>query len=312
MGWEAMDLDGLKTFVAIAHSRSFSASANALGRTQPAISRRIALLETELGAPLFERAAGGVVLSQAGRVFLPLAERALAAVRDAGDAVKALQTSEAGPVSVAAVGTLASTHLTEVFKAFAKKSPDVKTTLATATSAQVSELVRRGEAMIGIRYFDDPVPDLSCEPLTQETLVVICSWAHRFAGRQVSGLAQLKGEAWLAFPDVGGQRELSTPHIHALFESRGLGPIAWTPVDSLTAQKRLVEAGFGLALVPESAIAEEIARKTLAHIRVRDLDVANPVTIVLRNGGYLSRAAKSLLAVLRTEFSLERRRRSKG
>jgi DNA-binding transcriptional LysR family regulator len=301
-----MDLDGLKTFVAIAHSRSFSASAGALGRTQPAISRRIALLEAELGAPLFERAAGGVVLSQAGRVFLPLAERALAAVTDAGDAVKALQAGEAGPVSVAVVGTLASTHLTLVLKRFAKKFADVKITLATATSAQVSELVRRGEAMIGIRYFDDPAPDLACEALTREPLVVICSRDHRFAGRQLSTLAQLKGEAWLAFPDVAGQRELSTPHIHALFESRGLGPIAWTPVDSLTAQKRLVEAGFGLALVPESAIAEEAMRKTLSQIRVRDLDVANPVTIVVRNGGYLSRAAKSLLAVLKSDYSLQR------
>jgi DNA-binding transcriptional LysR family regulator len=303
-----VDIDSLETFVAVAQSKSFSAAADALGRTQPAISRRIALLEGELGAPLFERATGGVMLSQAGRVLMPLAERALAAVKDAAEAVKSLRANDAGPVSVAVVGTLASTHLTLVLKQFAERYPGVKLTLSTGTSAQVSELVRRGDAMIGLRYFDDPAPDLLCDALTRETLVVICERSHRQAGKQVASIAQLKRESWLAFPNVAGQSELSLPHIHALFESRGLGPIEWTQVDSLTAQKRLVEAGFGLALVPESAIREELAQRTLATITVRDLDVVNPVFQVTRRGGYLSGAAKTLLGMLKTDYSLMRAR----
>jgi DNA-binding transcriptional LysR family regulator len=302
-----MELDGLRAFLAIVHGKSFSAAADQLNRTQPAISRRIALLEDELGVRLFERGSGGITLSQAGRVLLPLAERALAAVKDAGEAVKALKAEHLGPVSLVAVGTLASTSLTVVLKRFAARFPNVTLTLSTASSADVSERVRRGEAAIGLRYFNDPAPDLICEPLTSERLVVICAHGHRLAAKRVA-LASLQGESWFAFPDVAGQSELSVPHVHALFKSRGLGQLEWTPVDSLTAQKRLVEAGFGLALVPESAIAEEIARETLVVIGVRDLEVANPIVIVLRKDGYLTGAAKTLLDILRAEYSLNPKR----
>ncbi|MFB2351662.1 LysR substrate-binding domain-containing protein, partial [Priestia megaterium] len=66
-------------------------------------------------------------------------------------------------------------------------------------------------------------------------------------------------------------------------------------VDSLTAQKRLVEAGFGLALAPQGAVAEELARGDLATIAVGDLDAANPVCAVMRRDGYLSAAARALV-----------------
>jgi DNA-binding transcriptional LysR family regulator len=95
-----MDTGLLKTFLAIARQRSFSKAAAELHRTQPAISRRIGLLERELGVPLFERGGGELVLSQAGRVLLPFAERALAAIRDAEDAVRDLRQPNAGPLSL--------------------------------------------------------------------------------------------------------------------------------------------------------------------------------------------------------------------
>ena len=72
---DRLDSEALHTFVTIHRAGGFSVAARRLHRSQPAISRRIALLEEELGAPLFERVAGGVVLSQAGQVLLPYAER---------------------------------------------------------------------------------------------------------------------------------------------------------------------------------------------------------------------------------------------
>lgn len=75
----------------------------------------------------------------------------------------------------------------------------------------------------------------------------------------------------------------------------------WTPVDSLTAQKRLVEAGFGLALLPESSIREERASGSLATIDVADLRACNPVFAIARKGGYLSPAARDLLALIASQ-----------
>jgi hypothetical protein len=83
----------------------------------------------------------------------------------------------------------------------------------------------------------------------------------------------------------------------ALFQTHGLGEIDWTPVDSLTAQKRLVEAGLGIALLSESNAAEELRHKTISTIGVGDLKASHDVVTVTRRGGFLSAAARRLLEI---------------
>lgn len=293
-----MDAESLHTFLAIQRAGSFTRAARALHRSQPAISRRIALLEHEVGAPLFERVAGGVALSQAGRALVPHAERALAALADCAAAIRSLREGDTGPIRLAAVGTLASTELTAILERFRSQRPGVELTFRTATSADVSDGVRRGEVTLGLRYQRDPSPDLACRELSPERLVVACGRRHRLAGKRVAGLAELADEAWLAFPSAADDREATSGNLLAQFLVRGVAAPRWTPVDSLTAQKRLIEAGFGLALLPESSLREERASGSLATIEVADLRAENPVFAIVRKGGYLSAAASDLLALL--------------
>lgn len=295
-----MDTELLKTFLAICRQRSFSRAAEQLHRTQPAISRRISLLERELGVPLFERGAGELMLSQAGRVLLPFAERALAAIRDAEDAVCDLRQTNAGPLSLAIVGTLAGRELSALLKRFAAQHPKVEISLRTARSAEVSDLVRRGEATLGIRYDRDRSPDLESSLLGTEPLLVVCGSDHPLAGRRVRSFAALSNEHWVAFP---GPRDIAAEHVFGLFQAHGFGEVSWTPIDSLTAQKRLVEAGFGLALMPENNIAEELAAGTVRKIRVDDLRAGAPVFAVTRRGGYLSAAAQALRQLLVQDYA---------
>ena len=297
----SLDSDALSTFLAVHHEGGVSAAARRLGRTQSAISRRLAQLEETVGAPLFERVGRGLVLSQAGRALLPYAERVVAAIQDAAAAIQTAKSGAAGIVHIAAVGTLASTGLTRLLQQFKLTFPDAEVRLRTATSAEVSELVRRGDAAIGLRYSDDTAADLKCEVVSHERLVVACAPAHRLAGKRVQSLRRLANEHWLAFPDKLPRGEAFAATIFAQFLVRGVAEIDRTAIDSLTAQKRLVEAGFGLALIQESAIAEELARGDLALIRVGDLDAKIPVAIVVRRNGFLNQASKALLAQLRAE-----------
>lgn len=294
-----MDFEALQTFVTIHEAGGFSAAAETLHRSQPAISRRIALLEDEVGAPLFERTASRVVLSEAGRTLLPHAERALASLRDASAAMAALRTGEAGEISLAAVGTLAGSNLTGRLKAFAAVHPSVGLSIRTATSLEVSDLVRRGDAVLGLRYLARADADLAFEHIADEPMQVICPSGHALAGRAVASLAELRDEAWLAFPSALEARETYADNIFSQFQARGIASVTWSPIDSLTAQKRLVEAGFGLALMSLSATAEERASGALSVITVDDLAAANPVYLVTRKGGYLSPAAKALAGILR-------------
>jgi len=298
-----MDSDALNTFLVVHRRGGISNAAKALHRSQPAISRRIALLEQELGVPLFERVAGRTMLSDAGRVMVPFAERAVAAAHDAENAVRALARPNSGPVALAVVGTLAGGRLSTIMKRFASEHPGVDLTLRTATSAEVSDLIRRGEATIGLRYDRDRSRDLDCDLLFAEPLQVVCAPDHALAGRRVARLADLRGERWIAFPVVPGRREITASHVFALFQIHGLGEVDWTPVDSLTAQKRLVEAGFGIAMLSQSNAADELGSSAISTIGVGDLAATHDIFAVTRRGGFLSAASRRLLEVIRAEYS---------
>src|SRR5688572_6975605 len=140
-----MELDQVETFLAIVRRGGFTRASSSLHLSQPAISRRIHLLEHELGAPLFERIPSGVILTDAGRAFLPHAEALLASMRDGVEAVHALKGTSSGALTLAIVGTLASTTLTERLRRFREAHPAVDLRIRTALSTEVSALVRRGD-----------------------------------------------------------------------------------------------------------------------------------------------------------------------
>ena len=208
--------------------------------------------------------------------------------------------------ALAVTGTLAGERLSKVLKRFARRHPDVALTLRTATSAEVSDQIRRGEATIGLRYDRDRSGDLECEVLFAEPLQVVCAPDHPLAGRRVGRLADLRDERWIAFPEVPGRREITASHVFALFLTHGLGEVAWTPVDSLTAQKRLVEAGLGIALLSHSNAAEELRTSAIATIRVGNLTASHEVVAVTRHGGFLSAASRRLLDIIRADFTKAR------
>lgn len=294
-----MERDEIEAFVAIARLGAFTRAARALHLSQPAVSRRIELLEQTLGASLFERLRGGVVLTEAGHTFLPYAEAVLASLHDGVEAVRALAQEDRGTITLALVGTLASTILTDSLRRFRDAHPKVRLLLRTAKSDEVSALVRRGEATLGLRYFADPHPDLICHPIHAEAMVVVCSSRHRLATVRTLDPQVLAGEPWVTFPM---RPDPSADSIGRALERQlaacGLGGAEIVVIDGLTAQKRLIEAGFGLGLLPESSVQEELRLGTLKALKIPAMRLTIPVTMVHRRRAYLSGAARRLMAVL--------------
>src|SRR2546429_8510805 len=136
-----MDSDALNTFLIVHRRGGISNAAKALHRSQPAISRRIALLEQELGVPLFERVAGRTRLSDAGRVMVPYAERAVAAAQDAENAVRALKQQNSGPVTLAVVGTLAGGRPSAIPNRLAAQHPADELSHRPAPNRQASGMI---------------------------------------------------------------------------------------------------------------------------------------------------------------------------
>jgi len=294
-----VEIDQIETFVAVVRGGGFTKAGSLLHLSQPAVSRRLELLERELGAPLFERIRSGAILTEAGRTFLPHAEALLASMRDGLDSVRALHQVDGGMITLALVGTLASTSLTGCLQRFREAHSRVELRLRTALSQEVSVLVRRGDATLGLRYGGDPHPDMVTVSVYNELMMVVCSPRHRLAGRRSVAASALGTERWVAFPPRNDAFYEPYPW---LLQNRlaawGLHPAEIVPIDSLTAQKRMVEAGFGLALLPESSVDEELRTGTLREMRVSGARVTIPVVLIHRRRAYLSGATRALMAEL--------------
>lgn len=294
-----MELDHVEAFVAIVREGGFTRASAVLHLSQPAISRRIHLLEHELGAPLFERLQAGALLTGAGSAFLPHAEALLAAMRDGAEAVRALSGPDRGSVTLAVVGTLASTPLTARLRRFRLAHPAIDLRLRTALSPEVSELVSRGDATLGLRYGLDPSPHLEVRKIHEEPMLAVCALDHPLAGKPGVEPGDLAGETWITFPPrPGTPREPYLATLERKLVALGVADARILPIDSLTAQKRMVEAGFGLALLPASSLEEELRSGSLRELAIPSLRTTIPVYLVQRKRAYQSGATRGLVALL--------------
>lgn len=294
-----MEFIEIEAFIAVADHGSFTRAAEALHISQPAISRRIDLLEMELEAPLFERLRSGARLTDAGEAFLPHARRALAELRDGTAAVQHLATGERGTITLAIVGTLASTSLIEHIKSFRAAHPAIRLMLRTANSNEVGRLVSAGEAHLGLRYFDDPSPGIETTRIAEDRLVIAGAADSRLVPARVLTASDLEGVPWIGFPaGTGSSGEPFARAVDRYLLQLGLADAERIAIDSLTAQKRLIEADFGIGIVLASAIEEEVRLGTIRLLDVDGFEGSAPVSLVRRAGGYLSPAMRQLIAAL--------------
>ena len=291
-----MNLHDLETFVSIARLGGVTRAAGQLHRSQPAITRRIKLLESQLNAPLFERGRSRTALTEAGRAFLPFAESVLASLKDGTQAVQALQ-GDRGAVSLAMVGTLAATTIVQQLQRFSARHTDARLELRTANSFEVSDMVRRGEVNLGLRYFGDSSPELVSRQVAEEKIVLVCSARHPWGGKKLRRPEQLCGDQWFSLP-MTRHRDSFAHLVARQLASAGLDDVAVMTIDSMTAQKRLIEAGIGIALLPASSVQEELRLGTLRTIDASNLQTTVPIHVLFRKNGYLTGASRTLLALI--------------
>jgi DNA-binding transcriptional LysR family regulator len=292
-----MNLHDLETFVSIARLGGVTRAASQLHRSQPAITRRIKLLESQLSVPLFERGRSRTTLTEAGRTFLPYAESMLASLKDGTQAVQALQGGDHGAVSLAMVGALAATTIVQQLQRFSATHTNAHLELRTANSFEVSDMVRRGEVSLGLRYFGDPSPELVSRQVAEETIVLVCSARHPWGGKKLRQPERLRSDQWFSLP-MTRYRDSFAHLVARQLASAGLDDVAVMTIDSMTAQKRLIEAGIGIALLPASSVQEELRLGTLRTIDVSHLQTTVPIHVLHRKTGYLTGASRTLLDLI--------------
>ncbi|CAN5756028.1 LysR family transcriptional regulator [soil metagenome] len=294
-----MELNEIEAFVKIAECRTFTKAARELGISQPAISRRITLLESDLETRLFDRLRTGARLTDSGCAFLPYAQRLLAMLRDGVSAVRDADATGQRSITLAIVGTLASTSLMARLQWFRRDHPGVRLLLQTANSNGVSDLVRKGDADLGLRYFSDDSADFVSVEVDRERLVIARAPDSLLIPTHVKDASELAHAPWVSFPiGTGSSGEPFAAVVERCLQRLGLDSAERIVIDSLTAQKRMIEADFGIGIVPRSAIAEEVRLGSLGVLDLDGFDESAPIFMLHRTNAFMNASLRQLVAVI--------------
>ncbi len=258
-----MLLGQIEGFVEIARQGNLGRAAHALSISQPALSARLQGLEVELGASLFRRTHAGMVLTPAGRAFLPHADRAIEAIRSGGSLVRQLEHGVIGELALAVAPAVSAYVLPEILVRFTERHPDVRLLVRTGHSEEIVDLVARGEVDLGIvrQLRDARVRSL---PLYEDELLMVARPDHPFAIAGTVDVEEISRAQLILFDRTSSYYDVT----NALFRVAGVIPRGVTEVDNIEAAKRMVERGLGVALLPGTAVADALAAGSLKEIRL--------------------------------------------
>ncbi len=260
-----MLLSQLEGFVEIARRGSVSRAAEALFVTQPALTARLKSLESQVGAQLFVRTGRGVRLSEAGHAFLPYAQRALEAVSEGRRLVGEVARGGAGELALGAAPAVSTYVLPAILERFHLEHPNVRLAVRTGHSEEVLDLVLHEQVQIGlVRALRHP--EIESVPLYEDELVLVANPAHRFAAAGEIAVEEMSEEQLILFDRTSSYHDLTS----AFFREAGVVPRGVMELDNIDATKKMVRQGLGVALLPHTAVAEELEAGTLRSVTIAD------------------------------------------
>lgn len=267
-----MDLRQLQTFVEVIDRGSFSAAADALGVTQPAVSQQVAALEKSAGAPLIDRSGRRAEPTAAGALVHRYALRLLR-LRDELVRELAAGSEELTGHLVVGASTGPGEHvLPGLMGRFRALHPRVSVTLQVDSTDTIIDRVLDRELELGVVGGRRSHRSLEFEPLIHDRVALVVPATHPFAGRHVT-LRELGSEPLIVMQPGAAMRRLMDDE----FRRAGLRPRDLHVAMEMGLQesaKSAVEAGFGVAFLSTTAVTKELALGTLATATVEGIDVA--------------------------------------
>jgi DNA-binding transcriptional LysR family regulator len=263
-----IDLDQVRTFVAIVEIGSFRDAATRLGIAQPTASQHVRKLEAELGHPLIERTRVRAEPTAYGARFLPFARTLL---RVAGRAQAALGH---GTLAVGASSNIGIYLLQPILKAFHATQPSIRRVdVRIGTNLDTVKRLEDGEIDICLTEWWDDRRGFEAGIWRRENLVVIVSPEHPWARRKSIDKAAL-----LVEPMIGGEPGTGTARL--LRQAFGVDTAMLKmglQLGSTEAVKQAVRAGLGISITLESAVRDEVGSGVLHALRVRDTRLSKPL-----------------------------------
>lgn len=257
-----MDTQSLQAFIAVADTTSFSQAGEQLHLTQPAISKRIATLEHQTGAKLFDRINRRVSLTEAGRLLLPRARQILQLVEDSRRQLHNLSGSVEGSLTLATSHHVGLHRLPPALKAFTQRYPDVDLDLRFLDSEQAYHGVITGEIELAVVTLSPhPNPQVESVPVWIDQLRFVAAPGHPLTARGELPLSTL-----VDYPAVlPGPLTFTRDIVVDSFNRAGLAIDVALSTNYLETLKMMAGIGLGWSVLPESMIDDDIAVLPVAH-----------------------------------------------
>ncbi len=285
-----MDVASLSAFLAIAETGSFSAAADRLHLTQPAISKRIALLEAQLQVRLFDRLGRQIVLTEAGHALLPRARRILGELEDARRALDHLGSAVGGRLSLATSHHIGLHRLPVLLRQFAALHPQVALDIRFLDSELAYQQVLQGEVELAVTTLGpQTLPPLRATPVWRDPLEFVVAPEHPLARQPRIDLAAIAAHP-AVLPDPG---TFTHRIVAELFAAQGLAPSLRMTTNYLETIKMLVSVGLAWSVLPHSLIDAQACA-----LAVPGVALSRRLGYVTHGGRTLSRAAHAFIGLL--------------
>ncbi|MDA8962470.1 LysR substrate-binding domain-containing protein [Congregibacter sp.] len=286
-----MDIANLRAFSAVAQAQSFSAAAQHLHLTQPAISKRIAVLEAELDTTLFDRLGRRIELTEAGRALLRHLPEIEQSLRQAEQAVRDINGEIAGPLRIATSHHIGLHRLPPVLSSFQQRYPSVQLAIEFLDSEQAYERLRIGDIELAVvTLAPGDVSQLKSEAIWQDGLSVMVCKEHALAGRQRVRIAELASYAAV----LPGLDTFTGQIVHRHFEKSGTQLQLRMATNYLETLRMMAVVGLGWTVLPDSMAGPE-----LEALAVEGTHLSRTLGLVCHQERSLSRSARAFTELLR-------------
>jgi len=290
-----MDIQNLSAFIAVSELSSFSKAADRLFITQPAVSKRISALETELNTHLFDRIGRQVQLTEAGRALQPSALRILAELEESKRAIGNLNQKVDGKLSIATSHHIGLHRLPPVLRAFTHHYPEVDIDIRFMDSEEACQLVLKGDVELAIATLPEQGWDhLHSQVIWHDPLDIVISKLHPAHDLESMSINQLR-ELPAILPSKNTFTRLLLEQALGLNEQNLNIAMETNYLETI---KMMVSIGLGWSVLPVSMLSEDISQLNVTGVEFERL-----LGVVSHEQRTLSNAAKMLLSELEKEKS---------
>jgi DNA-binding transcriptional LysR family regulator len=277
-----MNLSRLLTFHGAAETLNFSAAAQKLSITQPAVSAQIHNLEEDLGVKLFNRVGKNISLTEAGEVLRGYSRRIFRLLEEAGAVMDDLRLVRRGTLKIGTTTTYAGHIMPPLLSRFKAEFPMVKVVLHEGSSLDIAKRVAKLELEVAVVAYSGTLKNVQFELLRQEELVLVLPPGHPLAARQSIPAKSLAREKFILREK--GRHRINPP---VVFETSNVDFI-----------KEQVAHGMGLSFLTRSAVSDELASGRMATVQLKEENLKLEIYSAIRAGHELSRPARAFLDIV--------------